>query len=140
MSKKIRTPDTVLPTTMEEHLGQVTDPRGHEGELAAANALLASFVHAMSTGQQPESTLSQIQDAFGVLGTFAGYPQEPPEAVMNVESSLAASSYRTVAEVLPSSIEEMNNRVEKRIALLSAKENIKPPVQRTPIDDSEIPF
>jgi hypothetical protein len=125
---------------MEEHLGQVTDPRGHEEELAAANALLASFVDAMSTGRQPASTLTQVREAFGVLGTFAGYPQEAHEAEMYLESSLAASSYKTVAEILPLCIEDMNNRIQKRIALLSAQEKGEPLTQRTPIDDSELPF
>lgn len=125
---------------MEEHLGQVQDPRGHEEELAAANAVLTSFVHAMSAGRQPACTLKQVQEAFGILGTLAGYPQEAHETEMYLESSLAASSYRTVAKILPSCIADMNDRIEKRIALLSAKENVELPTPRTPIDDSEIPF
>ena len=125
---------------MEDHLGQVQDPRGHEEELAAANAMLAGFVHAMSTGGLPGCTLTQVQEAFGILGTFAGYPQEAHEAEMYLESSLAASSYKTVAEILPSCIEDMNNRIEKRIALLSAQESVDLPTRRTPIDDSEIPL
>jgi hypothetical protein len=140
MSKKKRAPDTVLPTSMEEHLDQVTDPRGHEEELASANALLANFVHALSAGRQPTSTLTQVQEAFGVLGTFAGYPQEAHEAEMYLESSHAASSYMTVAKILPSCIEDMNNRIEKRIALLSVQEKIEASTQGTRIDDTEIPF
>ena len=125
---------------MEKHLGQVQDPRGHEEELAAANAVLASFVHSMTAGRQPASTLTQVQEAFGILGTLAGYPQEAHEAEMYLESSLAAASYKTVAEILPSCIEDMNNRIEKRIALLSAQDNLELPTQETPIDNSEIPF
>ena len=140
MPKKNRAPDTVLPTSMEAHFGQVTDPRGHEEELETANALLAGFVHAMSTGRQPASTLTQVREAFGILGNFAGYPREAHEAEMYLESSLAASSYKTVAEILPSCIEDMNNRIGKRIALLSAEGKVELPKQRTPIDDSEIPF
>ena len=124
---------------MEEHLGQIQDPRGHEAELAAANTVLASFVQAMTTNQLPAHTLGQVHQAFGVLGTFAGYPQEAHETEMFLESSIAASSYKTVAQVLPSSIKDMNNRIEKRMALLSAQANNESTAPRTSIDDSEIP-
>lgn len=138
--KKTQPPDTVLPNGLEEHLGEIWDPRGHDETLASAQALLLSFVDAMKAGHLPAHTLEQVQDAVGILGRFAGYPREAHETEMFLESSLASSSYKTVAQILPSFIEDMNNRIKKRAVILSARESndLSAPTQR--IDDCEIPF
>ena len=141
MSKtKTRPSFPILPTELEKHLGEVWDPRGHEEQLASANAVLVSFVDDMSTGQLPVQTLKEVQEAAGVLGHYAGYPQEAHETEMFLESSLASSSFKTVAAVLPSFLEEMNDRIKKRGAILTAKERVNHSDPKQRIDDSDVPF
>ena len=140
MPKKTKTPDTILPTAWEEHIGEVWDPRGHEEELVAANALLLDFVKAMSTGMMHAHTLKDVQDAFGTLGHFAGYPREAHETEMYLESALAASSYKSVSQILPSCMEDMNSRIKKRFSMLSSRESTNTSAPKSHIDDSEIPF
>ena len=133
---KIPQPAKVLPTPIEEHLGEVWDPRGHEDEIANANELLGGFVQDMKNGKVPECVMAQVREAAGTLGHFSGYPDNAHGMDCFLDSPLA-SSYRDVAQLLPSFIVEMNALIKARTAMLS-----EPSVVATKrfIYDDDIPF
>jgi hypothetical protein len=132
-------PDAILPTPYEEHLGEISDPRGHERKLEAANVVLTSFMESMGAGRVPEQTLEHIREAVGTLGYYAGYPRGAHETETFLESPFASSSYKDVACILPSFIKEMNDRIVQRVTRLTTPER-KPISQPRCLDDNEIPF
>jgi hypothetical protein len=132
-------PDAILPTLYEERLGEIFDPRGHEGSLTAANLLLASFLQSMNAGQVPEQNLEHIREAVGTLGQFAGYPKEAHEMEMFLESPLAASNYKAVAHVLSLSIRELNDRIAQRVTRLTTLQRSEPNSPQRRLDGDDIP-
>ena len=121
MPKK-RTADAelILPTELEEHLGEVSDPRGQEDKIAKANELLRSFHEDMNRGRLPATTLDQVRHAVSTLGHYSGYPREAFEMDCYLDSKFAEASYRGVADSLPSYTDQMNARIRIRIERLSA--------------------
>jgi hypothetical protein len=138
--KKLLAPDPILPTPMEELLGEIWDPRGHEEIVATANAVLEAFVQNMEAGRLPVHTLGQIRDAVHTIGHFAGYPRAAHEIEMFLESPIASSSYKGVAGSLPTFIEDMNNRIARRTMVLSARRIEGPIPASKNVNDCEIPF
>lgn len=133
---KIQQHVQVLPTPIEEHLGEVWDPRGHKDEIANANELLGGFVEDMNNGKVPQLVMDQVREAAGTLGHFAGYPDNAYRMDCFLDSPFA-SSYREVAQKLPSFIDDMNTLIQARIVKLSEL-----PVVATSrsIGDKDIPF
>ena len=130
----------VVPTPLEEHLGEIYDPRGHEEKIAVAYDRLGSFIEDMNSGKQPQLTLDQVREATGTLGHFSGYPDEAYNMDCFLDSPLASSSYRAVAQALPSFIMNMNTLIQARIAKLSEQSNPQIPVARKATDDADLPF
>jgi hypothetical protein len=134
--RKIQQHAQVVPTPIEEHLGEVWDPRGHEDEIANANELLGSFVEDMNNGKVPKLVMDQVRKAAGTLGHFAGYPDNAYSMDCFLDSPLA-SSYREVAQELPAFIGDMNTLIQDRIAKLSELPVV---ATRRSISDDDIPF
>lgn len=126
----------VVPTPIEEHLGEVWDPRGHEDEIANAKELLGGFVEDMNNGRVPQFVMDQVREAAGTLGHFAGYPDNAHGMDCFLDSRFALS-YREVAQVLPSFIDDMNTLIQARIAKLSELPVV---ATRRSIGDDDIPF
>ena len=133
---KIQQPAQIMPTPIEEHLGEVWDPRGHEDEIANANELLDGFVEDMKNGKVPQPIMDQVREAAGTLGHFAGYPDNAHGMNCFLDSPLA-SSYQKVALLLPYFMDEMNTLIKARIAKLSELAVV---ATRRFIDDDDIPF
>ena len=137
---KNQNPAQVVPTPLEEHLGEVWDPRGHEEKIAIANQFLSRFVEDMNNGKVPQFTLDQVREAAGTLGHFSGYPDDAHSMDCFLDSPFASSSYRAVAKALPSFMNDMNSLIHARIEKLSEQSNPPlPAAQRSTVDD-DLPF
>jgi hypothetical protein len=106
----------VIPSPLEEHLGQVWDPTQHQEEIAEANQLLGKFLDDMSSNRVPSVTLEQIRRAADTLGTYAGYPVDAVHMEAFLESPKASASYRATASVLRGYVDDMNSLIQARIA------------------------
>ena len=140
MPKKPAPPAKVVPSPLEEHLGEIWDPRGHEGGIADANSLLAMFVGYMAEGRVPPVTLDQVRTSAETLGHYAGYPEEAYAMECILDSSYASSSYRKVAEALPAFLEEMNALIRARISQLNRSTIYPATVASRPVSDDDLPF
>ena len=127
---KDRKPTQVVPTPLEEHLGEVWDPRGHEAQIATANELLCRFVEDMKKGRLTELTLDRVREAAGTLGYYSGYPDDAYSMDCFLDSPLASSSYLAVAQALPAFIQDMNALIQARAAKLAEQSN--PPEAASP--------
>lgn len=118
---KNQKPTRVVPTQLEEHLGEVWDPRNYEVEIASATEHLCRFVEDMENGRSTEITLDGVREAAGTLGHYSGYPDDAYAMDCFLESPVASSSYRAVAHALPSFIRNMNALIEARAAKLAER-------------------
>lgn len=137
---KNKKPLQVVPTPLEEHLGEVWDPRNHEGEITSATELLSKFVDDMENGRPTEITLDRVREAAGTLGQYSGYPDEAFGMDCFLESPVASSSYRAVAQALPSFIRGMNALIQSRAAKLTERSTPSVVSLSRTIDDEDIPF
>jgi hypothetical protein len=137
---KVPKPDQIVPTLLEEHLGEIWDPRGHKEPIANANALLSRFVEEMNRGQLTEITLDHVREAAGTLGHYSGYPDDAFRMDCFLDSPLASSSYRAVAQALPSFIKDMNALIAARAVKLDEFSNPPAPIAPTRVNDEDLPF
>lgn len=130
----------VVPTPMEEELGEVWDPRGHEQQIAGATEVLHRFCDDVNGGRVPIDTLVNVRQAFGVLGHFSGYPEDAYLMECFLESEFAESSYRLVAKMLPEVAEQLNKLIQARSSKLNEVAEQKFQVGRKLVNDDDLPF
>ena len=139
-TKKSQVPDPILPTPMEEHDGEIIDPRGHEEKIGLAVATLSNFAKDMVEGRLPTSTLTQVREAVETLGHFAGYPADAHRLGFYLESEYAPSSYSEVASLVGPYTEDMASRIRTRIAMLNAPTPGSPTKSGPEEKDDDCPF
>lgn len=137
---KIQNRPQIVPSSLEEHLGEVWDPRGHEEEIRIANDLLRQFVSDMENGLVPEVTLDTARRAVDTLGKYSGYPEDAYGMEVFLDSPLASSSYGTVAQILPSFMRNMNTLIEARTRILETQTSDGRAHRRERVNDEDLPF
>ena len=137
----------VIPSPIEDHLGQVWDPRQHLDEIAESNRVLKQFLEDMDAKRLPSATLDHVRAAAGTLGLYAGYPSEACHVETFLDSPEASSSYRTTASVLKGFMEEMNSLILARMKSTQVTASAAPdslsPASRpgvSPAHEDDIPF
>ena len=137
---KIQNWPQIVPSSLEEHLGEVWDPRGHTEEIRMANEFLCRFVSDMENGLVPEITLDVVRQAVDTLGKYSGYPDDAYGMEIFLYSPLASSSYRTVARMLPSFMQDMNALIIARNRILDAQTSDEIAHKPEQINDEDLPF
>lgn len=130
----------VVPTPLEEELGEVWDPREHEHQIAIATQVLRRFCDDVNGGRVPIDTLVHVRQAFGVLGHFSGYPEDAYRMECLLESEIAESSYGQVAKMLPEVAEQLNKLIQARSSKLNEVADQRFQVGRKLVNDDDLPF
>jgi hypothetical protein len=130
----------VVDTPLEEELGEVWDPRGHEQQIASATEVLRRFCDDVNGGRVPNNTLVQVRQAAGVLVHFSGYPEDAYRMECFLESGTAESSYRQVARMLPEFVEQLNKLIQARSIKLTEVAAQRLPAGRKLVNDDDLPF
>ena len=107
----------MIPSPLEEHLGQIWDPSAHSAEIADANRVLEQFLEDMHANRAPSSDLRSLRQAAGTLGLYAGYPSDVSHMESFLESR-AAASYRTTESFLKNFVPAMNELIQLRLLTL----------------------
>jgi hypothetical protein len=137
----------VIPSPIEEHLGQVWDPRQHQEEIEESNRVLRQFIEDMDAGRVPDATMGHIRTAAASLGEFAGYPSEACNMESFLDSAEASSSYRTTVSILKVFVDEMNTLIlarmnHSKLAASEAPNSVSGNTtsRHTSISDDDMPF
>ena len=105
-----------------------------------ANEFLCRFVSDMENGLVPEITLDVVRQAVDTLGKYSGYPDDAYGMEIFLYSPLASSSYRTVARMLPSFMQDMNALIIARNRTLDAQTSDEIAHKPEQINDEDLPF
>lgn len=113
----------VIPSSIEEHLGQVWDPKNAKDEIGNVNNVIDEFIESMRQGRVPKSGIDQIAEATDILGLYAGYPGEAADFEGYIKSDIAVS-YQEVAGILQGFAAEMNVLIETRLKYSQPQDTI----------------
>jgi hypothetical protein len=127
----------VIPSEIEQHLGEVWDPAEGKQEIELADGVIQTFISEMNANQIPSVTIEEIVKATDVLGLYAGYPIE----AMDMESYIKTDevlSFREVASILEVFSDNMNSLINQRIAADRNNSSEKP--ENVTAEFSNVPF
>ena len=125
---------------MEDVMGTVWNPTGHEAEIEAAKEVLRSFTADLDQGRIPVATLESVTGAANTLCDFGGCPVAAFNFVEYL-SSPQCTSYRNVAAWLKDFLPEMSDlitwRLERTAQTSLAVRGTQPFVEAS---DDDLPF